>query len=107
LEQTSNLNIPPFAKWVKGVVHAQHMDLGNPKDLDVVLLCNKPSQVATHYTRMKTYGNHFRVEDSKKKLLQTYDSGITFVFEQQNVDARELGELSYEKKPVLKRKWQM
>ncbi len=58
MEQTSNLDTPPFLEWVKGVVHAQHMDLGNPKDLDVVLLCNKPSQVATHYTRMKAYGNH-------------------------------------------------
>jgi len=82
LEQTSNLDTPPFAEWVKGAIHAQHMDVGNLEDLDVVLLCNKPSQVATHYTRTKAYGNHFKVEDSKSKLLQTYDSGIAFVFEQ-------------------------
>ncbi len=55
-----------------------------------MLLCSKPSQVATCYTRMKAYGNHFKVEDSKSKLLQTYDSGIANVFEQQTIDAREV-----------------
>jgi hypothetical protein len=39
---------------------------------------------------MKAYGNHFKVEDSKSKLLQTYDSGIANVFEQQTIDAREV-----------------
>jgi hypothetical protein len=90
LEQTSNLDTPPFVEWVKGAVHAQHMDLGNLEDLDVVSLCNKPSQVATHYTRMKAYGNHFRMEGSKNKLLQKYDSGIASMFEQQTVDARKV-----------------
>ncbi len=47
----------------------------------MVLLCSKPSQTVTQYTRMKAYGNHYRVEDSKNGLLQTYDSGITSMFD--------------------------
>ncbi len=47
----------------------------------MVLLCSKPSQTVTQYTRMKAYGNHNRLEDSKNGLLQTYDSGITSVFD--------------------------
>jgi hypothetical protein len=37
---------------------------------------------------MKTYGNHYRVEDPNNRLLQTFDSGIASVFEQQTIDAR-------------------
>jgi hypothetical protein len=37
---------------------------------------------------MKAYGNHFRVEDPKTRLLQTFDNGITSMFEHQTVDAR-------------------
>jgi hypothetical protein len=37
---------------------------------------------------MKTYGNHFRVDDPKNRFLQTHDSGIVSMFEQQIVDAR-------------------
>jgi hypothetical protein len=39
---------------------------------------------------MKAYGNHFRVDDPENKFLQTYDSGIASMFEQQIVDAREM-----------------
>jgi len=46
LEQKFNPNTPPFVDWVKGVIHGQQLDLGNLDVLDVVLLCNKPSQVA-------------------------------------------------------------
>jgi hypothetical protein len=62
--------------WVKGAIHGQQLDLGNLDGLDVVLLCSKPSQVAMRYTKMKACGNHFRVEDPKNRLLQTFDSGI-------------------------------
>jgi hypothetical protein len=71
----------PFVEWVKLVVHGHLMDPNNPKDLDKVLLCSKASQIATRYTRMKAYGNHDRMEDSKCGLLQTYDSKIALVFD--------------------------
>jgi hypothetical protein len=37
---------------------------------------------------MKAYGNQLRVEDPKNRL-QTFDSGISLMFEQQIVDARD------------------
>lgn len=66
---------------MKLVVHAHPMDPNNPKDLDMVLLCSKPSQIATRYTKMIAYGNHYRMEDPKNGLLQTYDSRITSMFD--------------------------
>jgi hypothetical protein len=68
--------------WVKGVIHGKQLDLGNLDVLDVVLLCSKPSQVAMRYTKMKAYGNHFRMEDPNNRLLQTFDNGIASMFEQ-------------------------
>ncbi len=38
---------------------------------------------------MKAYGNHFRVEDPKNRLLQTFDNAIASMFEQQIVDVRD------------------
>jgi hypothetical protein len=37
---------------------------------------------------MKAYGNHFRVEDQKSRLLQTFDNGIASMFKHQTVNAR-------------------
>jgi hypothetical protein len=71
------------------------LDLGNPNGLDVVLLCIKPYQVAMRYTMMKAYGNHFRVEVPKSRLLQTSDNGIASMFEQQIVDAKDQMSIKY------------
>jgi hypothetical protein len=81
--------------WVKGVVHGQQLDLGNLDGLDVVLLCNKPFQVAMQYTKMKAYGDHFRVEDPNSRLLQTSDTGIASMFEQQIVVVRDQMSVQY------------
>jgi hypothetical protein len=75
-----NPDITPFEKWIKDAVHRQPMDPNNANDMDRVLLCSKPSQLATRYTRMKAYGNHFRVEDRQSDTLLTYDSGVASVF---------------------------
>jgi hypothetical protein len=88
LEQTSKPNTPPFANWIKGVIHRKELDLSNLNDLDAMLLCNKPSQVALRYTRLKAYGNHFSMDDAKNKFLQTYDNAIASIFEQQIFDAK-------------------
>jgi hypothetical protein len=66
-------------EWVKDVVYGALIDLGNPKDIDRVHLCSEPSQVAIQFTRIKAYGNHFKVAESKSELLQTFDSGITSI----------------------------
>jgi hypothetical protein len=39
---------------------------------------------------MKTYGNHFKVEDSKSCSLQTFDSGVVFVFDMPTTNAFEV-----------------
>jgi hypothetical protein len=81
LEQAFDPNMPPFNEWVKVIVHGHPMDPNNLEDLDKVLFCSKPFRIATQYTKLKAYGNHYRVENSKIELLQTYDSEIALVFD--------------------------
>jgi len=78
----------PFDVWVKKAVHTHPHDPNNGDDMDRILLCSRPSQKATRYTRMRAFGNHFRVEDSQSALLQTYDSGIASIFEVPIVDSQ-------------------
>ena len=76
-----NANIEPFDVWVRKEVHNHPHDPNNSDDMDRILLCSRPSQKATRYTRMRAFGNHFRVEDAQSSVLQTYDSGIASIFE--------------------------
>jgi hypothetical protein len=39
---------------------------------------------------MKTYGNHFRVEDSKSILSSTYNSGIASIFDMPTIDTSDV-----------------
>ena len=79
-EKAANPDIPVFETWIRDAVHRHPVDPNNADDMDLVLLCSRPSQLATRYTRMKAYGNHFRVEDPQSAVLQTYDSGVASVF---------------------------
>ena len=79
-ERGANPDIPVFEKWIRDAVHRHPLDPNNADDMDLVLLCSRPSQLATRYTRIKAYGNHFRVEDPQSAVLQTYDSGVASVF---------------------------
>jgi hypothetical protein len=85
-EHDANPNIPAFDVWVRRAVHNHPHDSSNSDDMDRILLCSRPSQKATRYTRMRAFGDHFRVEDSQSALLQTYDSGIASIFEMRAVD---------------------
>jgi hypothetical protein len=69
-----------FEEWVKGAVLSSALDANNPDDMDKLLLIRKPSQRATRYGRMKSFGNHFRVADESSARMQTYDSGVASVF---------------------------
>ena len=80
VEKGANRDIPNFEKWIREAMHRHPVDTNNADDMDLVLLCNRPSQVATRYTRMKAYGNHFQVDDAQSATLQTYDSGVASVF---------------------------
>jgi hypothetical protein len=74
-------SIPTFEDWIKGAVGPHSIDVTNLDDMDVLLMCTKPSQKATRYTHMKAFGNHFCVEDDTTTRLQTYDSGVASVFQ--------------------------
>jgi hypothetical protein len=58
-------------------------DVPNAVDVDSLLLCTKPSQKAMRYTKMKAFGNHFRVEDEAT-------SRIASVFVVPTEDARDV-----------------
>ena len=89
-EQLQNPNISTFENWIKDVVHNHPIDPNDEDDMDRVLLCSRPSQLATRYTRMKAYGNHFRVEDQQSRMLKTYDSGVASVFHMPSVGSEEV-----------------
>ena len=91
----ANHNIEPFDVWVRKAVHNHSHDPNNIDDMDKILLCSRPSQKATRYTRMRAFGNHFRVEDLQSALLQTYNSGIASVFEVSSVDSQYEVSLNY------------
>jgi hypothetical protein len=55
-----------------------------------LLLCTRPSQKATRYTKMKAYGNHFKVQDESSSRMQTYDSGVASIFDVPTEDARDV-----------------
>ncbi len=66
------------------------MDVNNPKYLDKVLLCNRPSQTTIWYTWMKAYENLFKVEDLNSNSMQTFDNGIASIFDMSTLDAIDL-----------------
>jgi hypothetical protein len=79
-KKRTNPDIRIIEIWIKDVVHRYPVDPNNENDMDQVLLYSRPLQLTTLYTRMKAYGNHFRVEDQQSGTLQTFDSGVASVF---------------------------
>jgi len=49
--------------------------------MDHLLLSRKPSQKATQYAQITTFGNRFRVEDETTTHLVSYNSGVASMFE--------------------------
>jgi hypothetical protein len=88
VEQEVNPNISAFKNWIKDVVRNHPIDPNDEDDMNRVLMCSRPSQLTTRYTRMKAYGNHFRVEDQQSRTLKTYDSGVASVFHMPSVVRR-------------------
>jgi hypothetical protein len=88
--QEGNPNTSTFENWIKDVVRNHHVDPNDEDDMDMVMMCSRPSRLATRYTRMKAYGNHFRVEDPQSMALKTYDSGVASVFHMPSVGSEEV-----------------
>lgn len=67
---------------MSNAVQELDLDMRNAEDRDRLQLSRKPSQRATRYSRIKAFGNHFRVDDSNTVELKSYNSGVASVFEQ-------------------------
>jgi len=66
--------------WMKMVVSNNDNDAYSTKDRDM-LISKKPLEKALQYSRMKAFGNHFKVDDEANHQLETYDCGVAFVFQ--------------------------
>jgi hypothetical protein len=82
-----NPNTAPFQDWVRKLPETENLDASNSEEFDKILLCQKPSQRAIRYCRMKAFGNHFRVEDEASARTQTYDIGVASIFEVPTIHA--------------------
>ena len=94
-EMTENPNIDTFDVWVRKTVQNQPHEPNDIDSIDKILLVSRPSQKATRYTRMRAFGNHFRVEDSQSALMETYDSGVAVIFEMPTRDSQSEVSLNY------------
>ena len=90
-----NPDIDTFDVWVKKIVQNQPHEPNNIDSIERMLLVSRPSQKATRYTRMRAFGNHFRVEDSQSALMETYDSGVAVIFEMPTTDSQSEVSLNY------------
>ncbi len=87
-----------FANWVHEAIRSHIAQGGVLEDQDALHLSVLPSLFASRYTKMKAYGNHYRVFiDTYGNTSATYDSGIVSVFhqEQQSPEGTRLGALQY------------
>jgi hypothetical protein len=83
-------NTLPFQEWVKEAVRQMPLQTSNVEEMDLRLLCRRPSHRATRYTGMKAFGNHFRVQDRRTDHLLTYDSDVASIFDVPSENAREV-----------------
>lgn len=80
-EKATNSWTPSFEEWVKVFMEVANVDVTSEDDMERVMLSKKPSQRALRYLKMKSFGNHFRVEDESTANLQTFDGGVASVFQ--------------------------
>ncbi len=93
LQEVQNL-----ASWVCEAIRSHITQGGVLEDQDALHLSVFPSLFASRYTKMKAYGNHYRVSiDTYGNTSATYDSGVASVFhqEQQSTEGTRLGALQY------------
>ncbi len=79
LQEVQNL-----ASWVHEAIRSHIAQGGVLEDQDALHLLVLPSPFASRYTRMKAYGNHYRVSiNTTDNTSATYDSGVASVFHQE------------------------
>jgi hypothetical protein len=70
-ERNKNPSIPPFEEWVQGAAQRDALNVTKPEDVNRLLLSYKPTQRVMRFTKMKAFGNHFRVDDATFAEVQT------------------------------------
>lgn len=80
-QREEDRSLPEFEDWISGALRSFPVDDAANVDVDTLLLSMKPAQKAMRYTKMKAFGNHFRVMDDTANRMQTFDSGIASVFD--------------------------
>ncbi len=78
IEHTEVLNL---SNWIQNATHiANGITI---KDKDVVHLSMKLKPIALRYTKMRAYGNHYKVnEGGAETTMATYDFGVASIFQQ-------------------------
>jgi len=79
VEFTEVLNLN---NWIRNAIRTHIANGGTIEDKDVVHLSMKPKPIALRYTKMRAYGNHYRVnEGGAKTTMATYDFGVASIFQ--------------------------
>jgi hypothetical protein len=73
-----------LASWVREAIRSHVTQGGVFEDQDALHLLVLPSLFASRYTKMKAYGNHYKVFiDTYGNTSATYNFGVALVFHQE------------------------
>jgi hypothetical protein len=99
LEKTSNPKhgMLSFDAWITKAMWDHRHAHDAFDDLNIVALSIPPCTKAKRYTKIKIYGNDFRVDASSTTGHVTHDSGVVFIFSHGDDpnNVRPLGQLQY------------
>ncbi len=87
-----------MSNWIQNAIRTHIANGSTIEDKDVMHLSMKPKPIALRYTKMKAYGNHYRVnEGGAKTTMATYDSRVTSIFQQPQTthEGTTLGSIQY------------
>jgi hypothetical protein len=74
-----------LASWVCEAIRSHIAQGGVLEDQDVLHLSVLPSLFALRYTKMKAYGNHYKIfMNTYGNTSATYDAGVASVFHQEH-----------------------
>jgi len=77
--------VPNLASWMREEIRSHIAQGGVLEDQDALHLLVLPSLFASRYTKMKAYGNHYKVfMNTYGNTSATYDSGVASVFHQEH-----------------------
>jgi hypothetical protein len=80
---------PTLAKWVQGVVQEVQCQGQVVEDLDVLGLCCPLAMTTLRYQQLKAYGNHYQVNSCSTVGMVSYDCGVAFIFNQQQMQVHD------------------